>query len=197
MSGVWLQSLRDFRDAIESRATPGCGAAAAVSAGFGLALILKGLRRGKAGHARAERDAVVARGDAFEDRLVRLANDDVVAFDAYLAAVKLPHDNAESAARRDVAVQDAIERASTIPLSIARTCLDGLGLAVEALVWTPSRLQSDTRAGALLLHGGLCAVLAGVDANLPGLRDANEREAMACERHALQQAADARLAALD
>lgn len=194
---IWRTLLRDFRDTIESRATPGCGAAAAVSASFGLALVLKGLRRGETGQDRAECAALIARGDAFEDRLARLANDDVAAFEAYLAAMKLPHDTAESTARRNAAIHDAIEQASAIPLAIARTCLDGLGLAIEARAWTSSHLQSDTQAGARLLHAGLCAVLAGVDANLSGLRDAHEREAMVRERHALQQAADSRLAVLD
>lgn len=193
---IWQAPLRDFRNAIESRATPGCGAAAAVSAGFGLALILKGLRLGEAKHPRTERDALIVRGDALEDVLSRSADDDVAAFNAYLMAIKLPHQTTAESQRRDEAIQAAAVQACAIPLAIARACRDGLALSGEALAWTSSQLQSDTRAGALLLHAGLSAVLQGVDANLPSLHDAVARDAMARERRVLQDEADARLEAL-
>ncbi|MBZ9567715.1 cyclodeaminase/cyclohydrolase family protein [Modicisalibacter tunisiensis] len=191
-NSLWDMTLAGFRDAIESRSTPGCGAAAAASAGLGLALVLKGLRitRGKQDDAPDTMQRAIERADALLTRLGDYADEDVNAFEAYLAAVRLPHDDEVQGERRERAIARAAERANAVPLGAARACREGLALSVEALALTDANLQSDTRAGALMLHSGLSALLLGVDANLASLDDDDEREALARARDGLQDAAD-------
>lgn len=191
-TSLWDMSLAGFRNAIESRSTPGCGAAAAASAGLGLALVLKGLRitAGKHDGAPDEMRRAIERADVLLAKLGDYADEDVDAFEAYLAAVKLPHDDGAQRERRERAIARAAERANAVPLGAARVCHEGLVLSVAALALTADNLKSDTRAGALMLHSGLSALLLGVDANLASLDDAGEREALARSRNDLQEDAD-------
>ncbi len=189
-TSVWDMPLGDFRHAIESRSMPGCGAAAAASAGLGLALVLKGLRISDAKRHDARRDALIRRADALLETLGECADEDVRAFEAYLAATRQRKTTAQAAARREQAIEAAAERASRVPLNAAASCLEALELAAAALVLTQANLRSDTLAGGRLLHGGLSAVLLSVDANLASLRDDEVREQAAQRRHALQGEAD-------
>ncbi|WP_136068626.1 cyclodeaminase/cyclohydrolase family protein [Modicisalibacter radicis] len=189
-TSIWNMTLGGFRDAIESRSTPGCGAAAASSAVMGLALVLKGLRITDDKHPDAARGELIARGDAQLAELVRYADEDVDAFNAYLAAVKRPRDSDAEKRTRERAIQAAAERANRVPLATARCCLEALKLAGRALEKTAGNLHSDTLAGGLMLHAALSSVLTNVDANLASLHDDTERESMAAERHALQGRAD-------
>lgn len=188
-SRIWQAPLSEFRDAIEMRGMPGCGAAAAVSAGFGLALVLKGLRLSHARSPTPQQDALIERGDPLQDRLARYAEDDVTVFKEYLAAVERAN-TSRSDEHSDADVQLAIESTCRVPLMIAQGCLDGLELSVEALPETAESFRSDTLAGALLLHAGLRAVLAGLDDNLEGLENSGERDTFRLERQALEAEAD-------
>lgn len=187
---LWQMTLGAFRDDIESRSMPGCGAAAAASAAIGLALVLKGLRF--SGQQLApHRDELIGRADLLADRLAGYADDDVSAFKDYLAALKKT-----GAENRDDALEQASERITRIPLETAHVCIEGLELTHEALALTKTSIQSDTRAGARLLHAGLCMVLLNVDANVHHLTDAEERERMVSERETLRSRADQLLEAV-
>ncbi len=190
---LWDMTLGDFRDAIESRSMPGCGAAAAASAGIGLALVLKGLRMTEAKRVDDERAALIEQADALLARLVGYADEDAEAFNNYLAALKQPQDSDAQAAERDKALAAANERINRVPLDTARACLDALALSHRGLLLTADNLQSDTRAGARLLHAGLSAVLLNVDANRAGLRDAQQRDELGGVRRELQADADREL----
>lgn len=171
---------------------PGCGAAAAVCAGLGLALVLKGLRLSEARSSVPVRVALIERGDDLRDTLARLGDADVAAFERYLEIMKQPHAKPEQARRHDQLAR-AIEKTCRVPLEIACASRDGLALGVEALEQTSARLRSDTQAGLRLMHAGLNAVLIGFDDNLADIDDAALRNVLAQERHALQAEADALL----
>lgn len=192
-TSVWDMSLAAFRDAIETRSMPGCGAAAAASAGFGLALMLKGLRISESKAPDVQRAALIERADALLEELGRYADEDIEAFDAYMAALRGPRDSAREGIRRDQAIERAALQANRIPLATAQLCRDALELTVAALPLTAANLHSDTIAGGLLLHSGLSGVLLNVDANIESLPDAAQREAAARSRKSLQHDADRRV----
>lgn len=196
-TSVWDMTLTDFRDAIESRSTPGCGAAAAASAGFGLALVLKGLRISESKQQIDERAVLIDRADALLKVLRDDADDDVQAFDAYLAALQCPKGNEQEIAQRQQAIEEAAQWANRIPLATAASCLEALELAIAAFPLTASGLRSDAIAGGRLLHAGLSAVLLSVDANLSSLNDAQEQERAAHLRGTLQRDADREMRWLD
>jgi formiminotetrahydrofolate cyclodeaminase len=181
-ASVWTQRLDAFRTATAARQpTPGCGAAAAVTADIGLALVLKGLRISEA-HAsdptRLERmqaaEALVGRPGAFADH-------DMQAFDNYLSA------NRDGDLQRK---QNAARQACAVPLALAHCCLEALELAVAAWPCTDPIVQSDVQAGAVLIHAGLSAALINVDADRASLSDASAQHQAAQSRRRLQAEGD-------
>jgi formiminotetrahydrofolate cyclodeaminase len=184
-TSIAQMTLGAFRDDIESRAMPGCGAVAANAAANGLALVLKGLRLTQARNEDKGRARLIEQGEQLAERLGGYADEDIAAFKAYLAAKK----NAEED-ESDEALERAIERINQVPLDTARCCIEALRHAEQAIDQIKPALHSDARAGAQLIHAGLSMVLINVDANLDGLDDETERRALADERAALQAEAD-------
>lgn len=171
----WQRSLADFQHEVETRSTPGCGAAAALNGCLGLSLILKGVRLHRDDRQTPARDRLVAKGDALRRSLAKAVDDDAAAFAGYLDAQRRPHTTEAESQTRDVALNEAREASIRIPLNAADDCLAALALAVEALPLTSSALQSDTRAGSVMLEAALEALLIGVEANLDALPDPASR----------------------
>ena len=184
-------TLGEFREDIESRSMPGCGAVAANAAANGLSLALKGLRLSKPRDGSQTHANLIERADVLIDELGGYADEDVAAFQAYLAARKQAGEGEHSKA-----LDEAVERINQVPLDTARACRRALELTLEANGHTRAALQSDTRSGAQLLHAGVCMVLLNVDANIDGLDDETEQAQLREERHELQRRADALLARL-
>jgi len=135
---LWRESLAAFRAALAADApTPGCGAAAAVTADLGLALVVKALRI-----SRRHADSValaeqLAQAESLLGRLGRFADEDMQAFSDYLQAAQ----------RGDEARDLAARQACAVPLASAHGCLQGLEIAVVARPLVRGALSSDVHAG--------------------------------------------------
>ncbi len=184
-NSVWTQPLATFRDATAAaRPTPGCGAAAAVSAEIGVALVLKGLRISDAHGSEPERLERLRAAEALLGRTGAFADHDMQAFDDYLSAARDNEPEQKQAAAR---------QACAVPLALAHCCLEALELAVIAWPLCAERLRSDVQAGAFLIHAGLSAALINVDTDLAGLDDQTAREQAGAARARLQAEGDALL----
>ncbi|TRX75379.1 cyclodeaminase/cyclohydrolase family protein [Pseudomonas mangiferae] len=188
---LWNQTLADFRDALGAdRPTPSCGAASAVSASLGMALVGMAVRITLADATEADRlplQDLLSRCDTLTESLGQQADADVRAFDAYLASDK---EHPEGPA------PEALRQALAVPLASARLCHQGLEAARAALPLCKPGLRSDVVAGAGLLHAALGAVLLNLDANLDARTAAEERAALEQARDTLQADADALLQAI-
>jgi formiminotetrahydrofolate cyclodeaminase len=181
-ASVWTQRLADFRAATAAnQPTPGCGAAAAVTADIGLALVLKGLRISEAHGSDPTRRGLLQAAEALLGRPGAFADDDVRAFGDYLNAARDGEPEQKQAASR---------QACAVPLALAHCCLEALELAVDAWPCTDPNVQSDAQAGAVLIHAGLSAALINVDADLASLEDAVSRDQVAQARTRLQAEGD-------
>lgn len=190
---IWKMSLAGFREALAQQATPGCGAAAAAIAGFGLALVLKGLNISESREQDTRRIVLIEKAEILLGDLTALADRDIEAFEAYMDAVRLPKNTRKKAEQRRDTLRRAAASANEVPLESAQACLDGLALAATALALTAANLRSDVVAGGMLLHAGLSSVLVNVDTNLTSLDHESERGRVAELRDALQQDADQRI----
>ncbi|MCQ4319010.1 cyclodeaminase/cyclohydrolase family protein [Stutzerimonas stutzeri] len=181
-ASIWTQRLADFRAATAAnQPTPGCGAAAAVTADIGLALVLKGLRISEAHGSDPTRRALLQAAEALSGRPGAFADDDDRAFGDYLNAAREGEPEQKQAASR---------QACAVPLALAHCCLEALALAVDAWPCTDPNVQSDTRAGAMLIHAGLSAALINVDADMASIEDAASRDQVAQTRTRLQAEGD-------
>ncbi|MCP9339965.1 cyclodeaminase/cyclohydrolase family protein [Stutzerimonas xanthomarina] len=184
-ASVWTQRLAEFRAATAARQpTPGCGAAGAVTADIGLALVLKGLRISEAHGSDPVRHELLQAAEALLGRPGAFADDDMQAFDDYLSAAR--HGEVENK-------QAAARQACAVPLALAHCCLEALELAVDAWPRTDPIVQSDVHAGAVLIHAGLSAALINVDADMTSLEDPSAQDQAGRTRRRLQSEGDALL----
>ena len=155
--------------------TPGGGSVAAIAGAFGVALaqMVAGLPRTR--HNNDEERSVLASlhaplGD-LRERLLVLADDDTVAFDRLMAALRLPKASDEDKAARRAAIQAATREATTVPLQTAVACARALDLVVTVAALGNPSAGSDLLVAMGMLRAGAEGAAANVRTNLESLDD--------------------------
>ena len=160
----------DFLDRIAGpEPTPGGGSAAALAGATAAALVemVCSMSKTRSGPAqdRARRDAAKAGAREAGTRLRLLVDQDAAAYDAVVAAYRLPKASEEEKGRRRTAVALAMKRATETPLGTAEACLIVLKAAQEAASHGNPNALSDARAGGALAWAGLVGALENVRIN--------------------------------
>ncbi len=176
MTALVALSVSDFSLALASDTpAPGGGSAAAAAGAVGAALLAMVVRLtlGKEKYRASwqEVEPLAGRLAQARVRLLELVDEDTVAFDAVVAARRLPKDAPEAAARRTRAVDEANILATTVPMQTAFFALEALKTAPSVLEKGNPNAASDAWVAALLLHGAALGALANVRINLPGVSD--------------------------
>lgn len=127
----------DFLDQLAAgSATPGGGAAAARVGAMAAALVamVARLTLGKKKYADVEErmQAIAQEADALRAELGEAVARDSAAFDAVMAALRMPKDSEAETTARSAALSKAIEGAASVPLQVAEWSNDVLQLAAEA-----------------------------------------------------------------
>jgi formiminotetrahydrofolate cyclodeaminase len=163
----------ELLDEIASSApTPGGGSAAALTGATAAALVcmvasMKATRTGS-DHERAELQLSLAHARESGGRLRGLVDEDARAFEAVLAARRLPHAAAGEADARLLAIRTANHEATRVPLETARQCAIVLGAASVALAYGNPKASSDARVAGALAWAGLMGAVENVKVNLEG-----------------------------
>ena len=143
---------------------------AAVSASLGLALLEKVLRiihQKKDFEGDPERlNWLLDQARAASVRLAGYADEDISAFNAYMACRQLAKDTAPEREERKRAMDAALMTAIEVPLKIARSAMAGLDLCASAGGFVHAFVAADLGAAAELLAGAVRATLLSVDFNL-------------------------------
>jgi formiminotetrahydrofolate cyclodeaminase len=183
---LWSGVLADFREATASaEPTPGGGSVAGVSATLGLGLVIMALEisaKRKDAVEPEKTGALIAEARALMVELSGDADRDVLAFQDYMTAARLPKLSEEEKQKRREALDAATRRATEAPLAAARHIVAALGLAEQAAPLAHLHVVSDVGAGTGLLEGALKAILFNVDVNLPSLNDPGMQERCGAER---------------
>lgn len=174
MTALVALSVSDFSLALASDApAPGGGSAAAAAGASGAALLAMVVRLtlGKEKYRASwqELEPLAGRLEEARVRLLELVDEDTVAFDAVVAARRLPKDMPEAAARRTRAIDEANLLATTVPMQTAFFAHEALKTAPLVLGKGNPNAASDAWVAALLLHGAVLGALANVRINLPGV----------------------------
>jgi len=186
-------SLEDFLAALGSDApTPGGGTAAAAAGAMGasLAEMVARLPLSKEKYAESH-DAmrpILEAGQLAREEFVALAREDSEAYDAVVAARRLPKDTDEQKAARQNAIALANRRAAEVPMRTARAAARLLAALPELAEKGNPNAVSDVGAAALLLDACAEGALLNVGINLPGIEDASLVAEMQRETAVLQEA---------
>jgi formiminotetrahydrofolate cyclodeaminase len=169
-------SVSDFSAALASDApAPGGGSAAAATGASGASLLAMVVRLtlGKEKYRASwqELEPLASRLEEARVRLLQLVDEDTKAFDAVVAARRLPKGTPENAALRTRAVDEANLLATTVPMQTAFFAHEALKVAPSVLEKGNPNAASDAWVAALLLHGAALGALANVRINLPGVSD--------------------------
>ncbi|MGZ5353898.1 MAG: glutamate formimidoyltransferase [Actinomycetota bacterium] len=175
--GTASQTLDAFLAGLASDApTPGGGAVAAVCGAAGAALIAMVCRLTIGREAYEDVDAkmrqVLEDADEARGAFLELADRDAEAFDAVMAAFKLPKDDDRRRAERSASIQSAYEGAARVPLVVAQRAVAMLHLARTSIEHGNVNAASDGLSAAHALHAATHSALANVSINIAGLKDA-------------------------
>jgi methenyltetrahydrofolate cyclohydrolase len=169
-------SIDDFLDRLASKdPTPGGGGAAAIMGAMGAALVsmVCNVSYGKKGCEAAEPELreVCAQSEALRKRLTGMVADDVSAFDELMAAYKLPKNTDEEKARRSLAIQGSLKRATEVPLACARDCAEVIRLSHRAAEHGYLGVISDAGVGVSAAYAAARSAALNVYINAPSLKD--------------------------
>lgn len=188
-------TLGHFRSAAASpHPMPAGVAIAAVSSGLALGLLAKvlaiGSRRKAPSGNLATLGPLAAAAQAASERMLQLADDDVAAFEAYLAATRSPSTTEEERQNHRQVVGSAVRRAIEVPLAAAQEAAAGLQLCSDAAALTPLPLTADLGVTAGLLASALRGFLLCAQSNVRQLAPeaAAFREHVAAETQRLEGA---------
>ncbi len=168
--------VRDFVDELSTESpAPGGGSVAALAGALAAALaaMVANLSHPKKGfEARQERlEAIAVRGQELKDRMLAAVDADTAAFDALLAAMRLPKGSDEERAARDAAIARATVAAIEVPLGVLEGCPEILELCLDVAEIGLPASASDAGTGAQMARAAAAAAFQNVCINLPGLAE--------------------------
>ncbi len=181
-------SLAEFLDRLASSApTPGGGSASALAGSTAAALLhmVLELTPGRANDAdHADEATLIELSTAaatWQSELLALVQSDAAAYDAVVAARRLPRDTDRDAESRRTQMILATREATSVPLEIVRCASAVLELAERVATVGTRRAISDVGVAALLAAAAMRGAALNVRINLPFLPDDDPLHADATE----------------
>lgn len=172
-------------------ATPGGGSVSALAGALAASLgqMVAGLSRKK----KSQASFVNELSEAL-DQLRRTAADlagaidrDAAAYDAVVAAYKLPQESAEDKRLRDEAVQHATRGAAEVPLQVAERSVALFERLGQLASIAAASMKSDLEVSRLMAAAAARGALANVEINLDSIADANYVTSMRAKSAALRE----------
>ncbi|MCC6131652.1 MAG: cyclodeaminase/cyclohydrolase family protein [Acidobacteria bacterium] len=169
-------SVKDFSASLASQEpAPGGGSASAAAGACGAALLEMVLRltEGKEKYAAVgpELEPFRPRLEESRSRLLELVDEDTRAYDAIVAARKLPKATPEEKEARQKAIDGATVVATSVPMQTAFFAHQALAAAPAILEKGNPNTASDAFVAGLLLSAAVEGALANVRINVPGIKD--------------------------
>ena len=165
-----------FLDALAAGTpTPGGGSAAAYSGAAAAALtaMVARLTLGRKKYLPVEElmESVLEQAEALRGDLTVAVDKDAAAYQALMAAYRLPKETPAEIELRAQAIQAATLAAAQVPLEVARACADVLDLAVQVVEHGNINALSDGASAAALAQAGLTCAGYNVRTNLISFED--------------------------
>lgn len=184
MGNLVDMTIKDYADLLSSKEpAPGGGSTAALSGvlAASLNMMVANLTFGKKSYEALEEDkkeGIKAEFEKLQDlkaELLELIDEDTLAFNKFMEAMKLPKETDEEKALRDEKMQEASIYALKVPMKTAEKCFEILNNQKTIAQYGNKNAVSDAGVGALLALSGLEGAIMNVNINLPGINDENLR----------------------
>jgi formiminotetrahydrofolate cyclodeaminase len=179
-----------FLEAVaQPTATPGGGSVAALAGALGASLgqMVAGLSRKKksqAAYVQQLSDAL-AEFRAASRTLAEAIDLDAASFESVMAAYKLPQSAPEEQARRESAIQNALQGAANVPMEVARKAAQVFDLLGRLETMASQSMLSDTRVARLMAAAAVQGALENVAINLESITDTGFSARMRAESELL------------
>ena len=131
---------------------------------------------------------VDARAQALSDELFTGSNADSAAFDAVMAAFRLPKETEADKMTRSAAIQAATIGATEVPVQNAEKCAEVLRLARSLVGRSNTNAASDLDCAIFLAEAGLKGALSNAEINISGIKDTGVSEAFKVRAALLRKA---------
>jgi len=169
-------SITDFLEKTAFRApVPGGGSVAALSAAAAAALaeMVANLTIGKKGFesVEAEMKEIASIAKDYRKKLTVDIDRDSDAFDAVMAAFRLPKNTEEEKNKRKHAIQEAFKIASLVPLEVAKSAYGIMDLAEKAVLKGNKNAVTDATVAAMMARTAALSALYNVRINLSSIKD--------------------------
>lgn len=138
-------------------------------------------------------DALVAEAERLRQALTARIAGDTAAFEAVMAAYRLPRRSDEQKAARQAAIQTALARATKVPLETARETVAALELARTAARVGNVNCITDAGTAAHLARAAVAGAALNVRVNAAALKDETLAAALLAELAELERRAEALL----
>jgi methenyltetrahydrofolate cyclohydrolase len=170
------RTLEEFLAAVAAPTpTPGGGSVSALAGALSVALsrMVAGLARGKKGYEAVESELaqLEVRAQKTQARLEALIDEDAKAYEAVMAAMRLPKSTEAEKATRVDAMQRAYRKATEVPLETMERCVEALELAEAAVKKGNRGAVTDAAVAVLLAESAIRGASLNCSINLASIRD--------------------------
>jgi glutamate formiminotransferase/formiminotetrahydrofolate cyclodeaminase len=184
-------SLKAFLDATAAGTpAPGGGSVSALAGALAAALAAMVARltvnKPKYADVEARMQTVITQTESLRARLTAAVEADSAAFDAVMAAIKLPKGTGEEKAARQAAIQAATLDAARVPLETARLSLQALELALVVAQVGNVNSMPDAAVAGLMARAAVEGAGLNVRVNVASLTDQAQARALLDELAALR-----------
>jgi len=170
------KKIHNFLEELASNSpTPGGGSVAALAGALGAALIsmVGNLTIGKKKYEDVEEDIkkIISSSEKLRYELSQLIEEDVKAFNNFMATYKMPKETEDEKKIRTEKIQESLIEAAKVPLKVAYKCLEVLSLSKEVAEKGNINVISDAGVAALMAEAALESAILNVKINLIMIKD--------------------------
>jgi len=170
------KKINNFLDELASNSpTPGGGSVAALAGALGAALVsmVGNLTIGKKKYEDVEEDIkkIISFSEKLRYELSQLIEEDVKAFNNFMATYKMPKETEDEKKIRTEKIQESLIKAAKIPLRVAYKCIDILSLSKEVAEKGNINVVSDAGVAVLMAEAALESAILNVKINLRMIKD--------------------------
>ncbi len=174
-------TIKEFLNELSSDSpAPGGGSVAALSGalGSGLVTMVSRLTVGREKYLEhwAEMSRIRDESRILVNTFLDLMHEDTIAFNTFMEALKLPKDTVEEKEIRGEMMQNAMKKATEIPLRTLSECVKLIHLAVSAVRDGNPNAVTDAGTAALLARSGAESAAYNISINLAGIKDLSYTE---------------------